>query len=106
MKLIVPRILATFVLIATLFLCCPGANAQRRSVYVHGYFRSNGTYVSPHFRSAPDGNFFNNWSTAGNINPYTGMMGTRTYPTYPAYRIYTPLYPAYRPYQPYYPAYH
>ena len=44
-------------------------------VYVHGYFRSNGTYVAPHYRSNPDGNRFNNWSTRGNINPYTGSRG-------------------------------
>jgi len=46
-------------------------------VYVRGYWRSDGTYVRPHYRSHPDGNVFNNWSTKGNINPYTGEMGTR-----------------------------
>lgn len=50
------------------------------SVYVHGYFRRNGTYVSPHYRSAPDGNFQNNWSTKGNVDPYTGRSGTRVSP--------------------------
>lgn len=44
--------------------------------YVQGYYRSNGTYVEPHYRSAPDGNPYNNWSTQGNVNPYTGQMGT------------------------------
>ena len=47
-----------------------------RDVYVRGHYRSNGTYVQPHYRSAPDGNFFNNWSTKPNINPYTGKRGT------------------------------
>ncbi|WP_288402344.1 hypothetical protein [uncultured Acinetobacter sp.] len=47
-------------------------------VSVRGYYRSNGTYVSPHMRSNPDGNFYNNWSTIGNINPYTGKEGTKT----------------------------
>ena len=37
-----------------------------------GYFRSDGTYVQGHWRSAADGNFWNNWSTWGNYNPYTG----------------------------------
>lgn len=46
-------------------------------VYVRGYSGSNGTYVAPHYRSDPDGNCFNNWSSYGNINPYTGEMGTR-----------------------------
>jgi len=46
-------------------------------VYVRGHFRSNGTYVQPHYRSNPDGNFSNNWSTYPNVNPYTGRTGTR-----------------------------
>ena len=49
-----------------------------KSVHVNGYYRSNGTYVAPHYRSAPDGNFYNNWSTKGNTNPYTGKEGTKT----------------------------
>lgn len=49
---------------------------------VRGYYRSNGTYVQPHYRSSPDGNFWNNWSTYPNINPYTGSLGTRQMPTY------------------------
>ena len=50
-------------------------------VSVNGYFRSNGTYVAPHMRSAPDGNFSNNWSTVGNANPYTGEEGKKAFPT-------------------------
>lgn len=42
---------------------------------VSGYTRSNGTYVEPYHRSAPDGNPYNNYSTQGNVNPYTGQMG-------------------------------
>ncbi|MFP5111590.1 hypothetical protein ACSU64_04300 [Bacillaceae bacterium C204] len=52
------------------------------SVHVNGYFRKDGTYVQPHYRSNPDGNFNNNWSTKGNINPYTGQEGTKTEPDY------------------------
>lgn len=32
------------------------------SVYVQGYYRSNGTYVQPHIRSNPDGIKSNNYS--------------------------------------------
>ena len=49
-------------------------------VHVRGYVRKDGTYVAPHYRSAPDGDFYNNWSTKGNINPYTGKPGTRVTP--------------------------
>ena len=51
-------------------------------VYVKGYFKSNGTYVQPHYRSNPDGLFFNNFSTWGNTNPYTGQLGTKQYPEF------------------------
>lgn len=54
----------------------PGGNA----VHVNGYFRSNGTYVAPHYQSSPDSSFYNNWSTKGNVNPYTGKAGTRVSP--------------------------
>ena len=49
-------------------------------VYVRGYYREDGTYVRPHYRSDPDGDFSNNWSTYPNVNPYTGKIGTRTAP--------------------------
>lgn len=52
------------------------ANAD---VYVRGHYRSNGTYVAPHYRSDPDGYRGNNWSTYPNINPYTGKRGTIRY---------------------------
>lgn len=52
-----------------------GALAQ--DTYVRGHFRSDGTYVQPHYRSAPDSSFNNNWSTSPNVNPYTGQRGTR-----------------------------
>ena len=45
--------------------------------YVNGYYRNNGTYVAPHYRSSPDSSFNNNWSVQGNVNPYTGQSGTR-----------------------------
>ncbi|HEC92830.1 MAG TPA: hypothetical protein ENI51_07565 [Candidatus Atribacteria bacterium] len=44
-------------------------------VWVNGYYRRNGTYVNGHWRSDPDGNPYNNWSSWGNINPYTGKRG-------------------------------
>jgi hypothetical protein len=52
------------------------------AVRVRGSFRSNGTYVQPHYRSNPDRSFYNNWSTYPNVNPYTGTIGTRRTPSY------------------------
>jgi hypothetical protein len=80
-------------LAATLGVCAIlGSQQARADVFVQGYFRADGTYVAPHFRSNPDHNFYNNWSTYPNINPYTGQMGTRLTPSYSP-RISYPSYP-------------
>ena len=51
-------------------------------VKVKGYYRKDGTYVQPHYRSNPDGNPYNNWSYPGNTNPYTGKTATGNPDTY------------------------
>jgi len=45
--------------------------------HVSGYVRKNGTYVAPYYRTAPNSTKLDNWSTKGNVNPYTGKPGTR-----------------------------
>jgi len=46
-----------------------------KDVYVRGYYRSDGTYVRPHVRSAPDGRRSNNYgrsqSNSQLMNPYS-----------------------------------
>jgi len=87
----------TIALVATFVF----ASVASASVYVKGYYKSNGTYVSPHYRSNPDGNSYNNYSSYGNINPYTGSVGTKM----PSY-YYTPSYSGYSSYSsPYYGSY-
>ncbi len=49
---------------------------------VRGYYRSNGTYVQPHYRSDRNYTRLDNWSTRGNYNPYNGKKGTRSPYTY------------------------
>ena len=51
-------------------------------VSVRGYYRKDGTYVSPHYRSAPDGNPYNNYSFPGNYNPNTGSITPGNSQTY------------------------
>ena len=51
------------------------AGAAIADVYVQGYYRNDGTYVQPHYRSSPDSSRNNNWSVYPNINPYTGQRG-------------------------------
>jgi len=65
---------------STLALLLLVFNSLAADVRVRGYTRKDGTYVQPHMRSAPDGNFYNNWSTKGNVNPYTGVEGTKLTP--------------------------
>jgi hypothetical protein len=63
--------------------------------YVQGHFRKNGTYVQPHYRSSPNCTTLDNYSTQGNVNPYTGKVGTKAPDTYNG--PYVP--PAYQPAQ-------
>ena len=49
------------------------------TVYVNGYYRSNGTYVQGHYRTAPNNTVYDNYSTYPNVNPYTGQTGTIHY---------------------------
>ena len=44
---------------------------------VSGYTRSNGTYVQSHVRTMPNSTNWDNFSTKGNTNPYTGTTGNR-----------------------------
>ena len=90
--------------ICIIFFCLSflASLAFAQDVYVNGYFRSDGTYVRPHYRTAPNGNPWDNYSTKGNINPYTGKIGTKlpyknsfgsTWPSYsplskPSYKLY------------------
>lgn len=50
--------------------------AASAQVYHRGYVRQDGTYVQPHYQSAPNGTTLDNYSTQGNVNPYTGQAGT------------------------------
>lgn len=60
------------------------ASAAWSQVYVAPHVRSDGTYVPGHMRSAPDATPLNNYSTQGNVNPYTGERGTvNPYPLHP-----------------------
>lgn len=44
--------------------------------WVSGYYRKDGTYVKGHYQTNPDNSKSNNWSTVGNVNPFTGKPGT------------------------------
>jgi opacity protein-like surface antigen len=50
-------------IVLSVLVLCALTTAAAAQVHVNGYFRRDGTYVQPHYRSAPDGNPYNNWST-------------------------------------------
>lgn len=45
---------------------------------VKGYYRKDGTYVAPHQRSSPNATKADNYSTKGNVNPYTRKSGAKS----------------------------
>lgn len=53
------------------------ASADARTTRVRGYYKpSTGSYVAPHYKTTPNRSRFDNFSTKGNYNPYTGKKGT------------------------------
>lgn len=81
--------------LAALALVSTIASAQ---TYQPGYFRSDGTYVQGHYRSAPDSNRYNNLNSEhsiyGGTNPFTGKKGTQNdeYSSPPTYNKSNPYY--------------
>ena len=49
--------------------------AAARDTYVKPHYRSDGTYVPGHYRTAPNATTLDNYSTSPNYNPYTGQQG-------------------------------
>jgi hypothetical protein len=71
MKKILTTILLVLVVSLSLF-----SIAEARSVRVRGYYKpSTGRYIMPHYRTSPNRTKWDNWSTKGNINPFTGKKG-------------------------------
>jgi len=66
----------SIILVATVILGIgKDLHAQSYS-YVNSYSRADGSYVNGHYRTIADGYSGNNWTYAGNINPFTGKVGT------------------------------
>lgn len=67
-----------FVIFLTLLVISVGLlNTAEAYVRVRGYYKpSTGSYVMPHYRTSPNSNKWDNWSTKGNYNPYTEKKGT------------------------------
>jgi hypothetical protein len=55
-----------------------GTGSNHNSHYVQPYTRQDGTYVQGHQQTNPNNTQLDNYGTRGNVNPYTGEIGTRT----------------------------
>lgn len=83
------------ILAGALMLIATGAMAQSRGLYGSGsgssgygsnsqshtispYVNSRGTYVGGSRATNPNNTQMDNYGTRGNVNPYTGAVGTRT----------------------------
>ena len=62
--------------LATLVLIVLAGSAAAQSHYRQGYIRQDGTYVPPSYATNPNDTKLDNYSTKGNVNPYTGKAGT------------------------------
>lgn len=75
-------------LAASVAVLLTGSAFAQGIVEHRGYWTQGGTYVAPHVQTAPDGQRWNNYSTAPNVNPWTGRQGTLpAYPTAPTYGV-------------------
>ncbi|CAL74417.1 hypothetical protein; putative secreted protein [Bradyrhizobium sp. ORS 278] len=55
-----------------------GTGSNPNNHGVSGYTRNDGTYVQPYHATNPNGTQRDNYSSSGNMNPYTGSTGHRT----------------------------
>jgi hypothetical protein len=54
-----------------------GTGSNSRSHSVQGHTTNSGTYVAPHVATNPNSTQRDNYRATGNVNPYTGAVGTR-----------------------------
>ncbi|MCX6757960.1 MAG: hypothetical protein NTZ44_03725 [Candidatus Nomurabacteria bacterium] len=68
-------VISSFLVLSLFGFMAISLNTADASVRVRGYTTKRGTYVAPSYRSNPDSSRYNNYSTKGNYNPYTGKKG-------------------------------
>lgn len=55
------------------------ASITSAATRVNGYRKSNGTYVNSYYRSDSNSYKYDNYSSKGNYNPYTGKKGYKNW---------------------------
>ena len=78
-KLTIFTALILFAVVAFYF-----SNSAEAAIRSRGYYKpSTGTYVQPYYRSSPNNSRWDNYSTRGNYNSFTGKKGyTSPYKSY------------------------
>lgn len=72
------KLFAGIALVALLLVTALPADAK--TIRVKSYFKpSTGKYINSYFKTSPNKTKFDNYSTKGNYNPYTGKAGTKNY---------------------------
>ncbi len=61
---------------AITLLAAVSVTAQAKDTYVSPHTTKNGTYVQGHYQTEANSTKLDNYSTKGNVNPYTGKAGT------------------------------
>lgn len=61
----------------TLFVIILLFNSTLWAKYTKGYYKKSGKYVQGYNRSSPNKSKLDNYSTQGNVNPYTGKKGKK-----------------------------
>lgn len=82
-------------ILMALSLALVAVSAQAKDTYVSPHVTRDGRLVEGHFKSTPNDTKLDNYSTKGNVNPYTGQAGTKDpwatpAPRYESPSIYTP----------------
>lgn len=75
--IIAAAIMLTTTMIAQAQFTNSGNGSNSRSHGVQGHTTSSGTYVQPYVATNPNTTQRDNYSATGNVNPYTGAVGTR-----------------------------
>jgi hypothetical protein len=58
-----------------IFTLTAKSQVNSSNTYVPAYTRSDGTYVSGHYKTTPNSTNRDNYTTKPNVNPYTGTNG-------------------------------
>ena len=66
----------TSIMLFALSIASVGTAFAANNHSVDGYVKKDGTYVAPHNATNPNDTKVDNYSSKGNVNPYTGKVGT------------------------------